>query len=69
MGFFGSLSGGTIKNLSLKGTNINGSSYVGLLSGNDGIVVDCSFSGYVNGKSYVGGCVGNLGIFTRVCLQ
>lgn len=66
VGFFGNLNGGTVKNLTLKGTSINGSSYVGLLSGNSGTVIDCAFSGKVNGVSNVGGCVGCNGNFTRV---
>lgn len=66
VGFFGDLSGGIVKNLTLKGTSINGSSYVGLLSGNSGTVIDCTFSGKVNGVSNVGGCVGCNGNFTRV---
>ena len=66
IGFFGNLDGGTVKNLTLNGTNINGSSFVGLLSGSGGLVVDCTISGSVNGTSYIGGCVGRYGTITRV---
>lgn len=66
IGFFGNLDGGTVKDLTLNGTNINGSSFVGLLSGSGGLVVDCTISGSVNGTSYIGGCVGRYGTITRV---
>lgn len=66
VGFFGNLNGGTVKNLTLKGTNISGSSHVGFLSGIHGLVVDCTISGSVKGSSYVGGCVGSYGDITRV---
>lgn len=69
VGFFGSLIGGTVMNLTLKG-DIAGKEHVGLLSGyhEKSTVSDCFFEGSVSGKSYVGGCTGGgyYARFTRV---
>lgn len=66
VGFFGSLDGGTVRNLTLRGGQIQGHDCVGLLAGSGGYVSDCSFEGSVLGESYVGGCSGKSGSFTRV---
>lgn len=66
VGFFGSLDGGTVRNLTLKGSQVKGHDHVGLLSGYGGSVSDCFFEGGVLGESYVGGCAGEYGNFTRV---
>ena len=66
VGFFGSLDGGTVRNLTLKGNRVYGNEHVGFLSGYGGVVSDCFIEGCVSGTSYVGGCTGQGGNFTRV---
>lgn len=72
VGFFSELTGGTVKNLHLEVTSIEGEDYVGGLVGNIGAsgsglstltITDCSVSDYngsgkVEGKDYVGGLAG-----------
>ncbi len=66
VGFFGNISNGVVKNLTINGISVKGNNYVGLLSGNGGTISNCSFNGVVNGTSHVAGCVGNGGIFDNV---
>ena len=66
VGFFGNLTGGTVKNLTIKGNSVKGKDYVGFLAGIGGIVDNCIFDGSVMGSSYVGGCCGSYGTFNNV---
>ena len=66
VGFFGNLTGGTVKNLTLNGSSVNGKDHVGFLSGKGGTIDNCSFSGSVSGIAYVGGCTGSDGSFTTI---
>ena len=61
IGFFGCLSDGIVKDLTLNATSIKGDCYIGLLSGKGGTISNCCFSGAVSGGSFVGGCIGSLG--------
>ena len=67
IGLFGYIGfGGTVKNLTLAGVTINGSSYVGGVVGyNDGGTLTACYhaTGNVEGRSYVGGVVGYVGRF------
>ena len=61
VGLFGYCSKATIKNLTIKDAEINGETYVGVISGYDynyNEVSNCILSGKVNGVKYVGGCTG-----------
>ena len=60
VGLFGYCNGATIKNLTIKDAEINGNTYVGVISGydEDGDVSNCILSGKVNGVENVGGCTG-----------
>ena len=64
VGLFGYCRAATIKNLTIKDAEINGNTYVGVISGynynysNKGGVSNCILSGKVNGVKYVGGCTG-----------
>ena len=60
VGLFGYCEDATIKNLTIKDAEINGNTYVGVISGYDeyGDVSNCILSGKVNGVKYVGGCTG-----------
>lgn len=60
VGLFGYCYYATIKNLTIKDAEINGNTYVGVISGydEDGDVSNCILSGKVNGVEYVGGCTG-----------
>ena len=64
VGLFGYCIKATIKNLTIKDAEINGNTYVGVISGynynysNKGGVSNCILSGKVNGVKYVGGCTG-----------
>ena len=61
VGLFGYCSKATIKNLKIKDAEINGETYVGVISGYDynyNEVSNCILSGKVNGVKYVGGCTG-----------
>jgi hypothetical protein len=61
VGLFGCVStGGQIKNLGVEEVNIQGSSYVGGLVGEngDGTITDCYATGTVSGGNYIGGLVG-----------
>ena len=65
VGLFGYCRAATIKNLTIKDAEINGNTYVGVISGynynysNKGGVSNCILSGKVNGVKYVGGCTGS----------
>ena len=65
VGLFGNLTGGTVKNLKLKGNSVKGKDYVGFLAGKGGAIGNCSFYGCVIGSSYVGGCIGSGGTFSN----
>lgn len=64
VGLFGYCFDATIKNLTIKDAEINGKTYVGVISGYDknynegGGVSNCVLSGKVNGVKNVGGCTG-----------
>ena len=60
VGLFGYCYYATIKNLTIKDAEINGNTYVGVISGYNyhGGVSNCILSGKVNGVNYVGGCTG-----------
>lgn len=64
VGLFGYCNEATIKNLTIKDAEINGKTYVGVISGYDynynkeGGVSNCILSGKVNGVKNVGGCTG-----------
>ena len=61
VGLFGYCNGATIKNLTINDAEINGETYVGVISGYDynyNEVSNCILSGKVNGVKYVGGCTG-----------
>lgn len=64
VGLFGHCLEATIKNLTIKDAEINGKTYVGVISGynynykKEGGVSNCILSGKVNGVKYVGGCTG-----------
>ena len=63
VGLFGYCIKATIKNLTIKDAEINGNTYVGVISGynynyNKVGVSNCILSGKVNGVKYVGGCTG-----------
>ena len=60
MGLFGYCNGATIKNLTINDAEINGNTYVGVISGydEDGDVSNCILSGKVHSVEYVGGCTG-----------
>lgn len=64
VGLFGYCNRATIKNLTIKDAEINGKTYVGVISGYDynhnkeGGVSNCILSGKVNGVKNVGGCTG-----------
>ena len=63
VGLFGYCHEATIKNLTIKDAEINGNTYVGVISGynynyNKVGVSNCILSGKVNGVKYVGGCTG-----------
>ncbi len=66
VGFFGSLDGGTVKNLTIKGSSVRGKNSVGFLSGYEGVISNCILSGTVSGSSYVGGCTGDRGSFNNI---
>lgn len=70
VGLFGYCYYATIKNLTIKDAEINGKTYVGVISGYDadGDVSNCILSGKVNGVKYVGGCTGRtcLGFFNGI---
>jgi hypothetical protein len=62
VGLFGYVSGGKIKNLGVMDANIQGSSSVGGLVGqNSGTLTGCYATGSVTGTNSVGGLVGNKG--------
>ena len=60
VGLFGYCYAATIKNLTIKDAEINGNTYVGVISGydEDGDVSNCILSGKVHSVEYVGGCTG-----------
>ena len=60
VGLFGYCYGATIKNLTINDAEINGNTYVGVISGydEDGDVSNCILSGKVHSVEYVGGCTG-----------
>lgn len=60
VGLFGYCNGATIKNLTINDAEINGNTYVGVISGydEDGDVSNCILSGKVHSVEYVGGCTG-----------
>ena len=61
VGFFGETNNATIKNFTLKGTNVKGNAYTGFLIG-VGLqtsISDCTFEGNVYGAEKVGGCIGS----------
>lgn len=60
VGLFGYCRAATIKNLTIKDAEINGNTYVGVISGYayNGGVSNCILSGKVNGVENVGGCTG-----------
>ena len=60
VGLFGYCDYATIKNLTIKDAEINGNTYVGVISGYayNGGVSNCILSGKVNGVEKVGGCTG-----------
>lgn len=61
VGFFGVTNNATIKDFTLKGTNVKGKAYTGFLIGVgcQTSVTDCNFEGNVYGSEKVGGCIGN----------
>lgn len=61
-GFFGFVSGGTVKNLKIDGANIKAGSYVGILFGKaeNAEIKDCSVSGQLTGADFVGGLGGSI---------
>ena len=67
-GLFGTVDGGTIKNVTMDGANVTGQKYVSALVANligNGTVEDCSvINSTVKGISQVGGLVGNIGSST-----
>lgn len=65
VGFFGNFTGGTIMNLTLKGSYVKGNNYVGFLAGLGGTIENCAFDGSVLGASFVGGCCGSEGSFSN----
>lgn len=73
VGLFGYCFAATIKNLTIKDAEINGNTYVGVISGYDykGGVSNCILSGTVNGVEYVGGCTGSTyyGCFNGISLS
>lgn len=62
LGLFGWISGGTVKNLGMVGTNINGAGFSGGVAGyifNNGSIVNCYSTGKVSGTGLcVGGIIG-----------
>lgn len=61
VGFFGETNKATIKNFTLKGTNVKGRAYTGFLIGvgRQTSISDCFFEGNVYGSEKVGGCIGS----------
>lgn len=61
-GFFGFVSGGTIKNLNIEGAKIKAGNYAGMLFGKaeNAEIKDCSVSGELNGSDFVGGLGGSV---------
>ena len=62
VGFFGETNKATIKNFTLKGTNVKGKAYTGFLIGvgRETSILDCTFEGHIYGTSWVGGCIGSM---------
>lgn len=60
-GFFGFVSGATIKNLKVDGASIKAGSYAGILLGKaeNAEIKDCSVSGQLSGTDFVGGLGGS----------
>ncbi|MEA4946983.1 MAG: S-layer homology domain-containing protein [Oscillospiraceae bacterium] len=58
VGFFGSINGGTVKNLTLSGVNITGDMAGGVAGGCIGTLQNCVVTGAVNGESEAGGIAG-----------
>ena len=61
VGFFGETNKATIKNFTLKGTNVKGKASTGFLIGVgcQTSITDCKFEGNVYGHEKVGGCIGS----------
>ncbi|MDG6224439.1 MAG: PKD domain-containing protein [Candidatus Thermoplasmatota archaeon] len=59
VGLFGHNDGGTIMNLGLYGSRVNGTFRVGgLVGNNNGTVMNCHIEGELTGMNYVGGLIG-----------
>jgi hypothetical protein len=62
VGFFGNISGATIKDLTLKGTTVTGGNYTGFLTGyaENSTITNVTTEGSVVGSIWAGGVIGNM---------